>query len=140
MQWWRLYFQILGQICKFLPEEDLCSTRLVCSTWKWESDRTLSSRQTSITLKTEGDIQRISDKMDKLKVAGGKRLFNNFRLVSLKIKVVYYFWSRSRFKIFLTATDYQSNIWIQAFTIFHTNINDTINSRSNIYSNTKFPT
>lgn len=73
-----LCLQLLEQIFKFLPINDLLSTRLVCTTWKSESDRILKLRQTLIILKTEGDIQSITDIMDKQKVVGGTKLFNKF--------------------------------------------------------------
>lgn len=70
--------QILEQIFKFLPINELLSTRLVCRTWKSESDRKLKLRQTLIVLRTKKDIQRITDLMDKRKVAGSTTLFNKF--------------------------------------------------------------
>lgn len=76
-----LSFQILEQIFNFLPTKDLRSTRLVCSTWKLESDRTLKfRRQKTILFRNEAKMQRISDQMDKQKVFGCKTIFNNFAM------------------------------------------------------------
>lgn len=79
--------QLLEQIFKFLPMEDLLSTRHVCTTWKSESDRILKLRQTLIVLRTEDDIRRITDIMNKQEVLGQTKLFNKFLIVFDQIQL-----------------------------------------------------
>lgn len=56
----------------------MLTARLVCRTWKSESDRKLKLRPTVIVLTTSEDIQQITEVMDKRRVAGSTTLFNKF--------------------------------------------------------------